>query len=290
MRLVAASAVLALVIGACDTAAPATGRIDLAATIEAAEPGGRVDLPAGIYEGPLVIDKPLTLVGETGTVITSPFGAPVIYILDVDGVELSNLIIEGGDSGVSVRRSTGVVLDRLTILGARWHGIFAHDAEITVRDCHVAGLTEQLAQGVEIINSDGRRPSLVEGCLIEGPVYEGVVSHVSHVTFRNNEVRGSTERGVVVTEMSAGRIEGNRVFDAIGNAYYCGDMSICSVVDNLAQHVSSAGVGFLSTDGHGLVVHFHSRAFVEDLRVGDIEGDGLLVMLESELSPVSLYP
>ena len=290
MRPVTAIAVCALLLGSCDVPASGVDGKDLAAIIAAAAPGARIELSAGTYEGPIVIDKPLATIGEPGVVITAPLDVPVIYVVDVDGVELIDLTIEGGDSGVSVRRATGVVLDGLTIREARWHGIFAHDAEVTVRDCHVAGLTEDLAQGVEIINSDGRPPSLVEGCLIEGPVFEGVVSHVARVTFRNNEVRGSTGHGVIITEMSTGRMEGNRVFDATGSAYFCGDMSICSVVGNLAQHVSSEGVGFLSTDGHGLVVHFHSRAFVEDLRVGHIEGEGLLVMLESQLLPLSPYP
>ena len=275
---------------ACSSAVSPIKDNDLAAAIAAAEPGARIEIPAGTYEGPLIIDKPLTLIGRAGVVISSPTDAPAIYIVDVEGVEVSDLVIEGGDSGVSVRRATRVVLDGLTIRGARWHGIFAHDAEVIVRDCFIAGLIERLAQGVEIINSDGRAPSLVEGCRIEGPVYEGVASHVSHVIFRNNEVTGSTERGIVVTEMSAGRMEGNRVSNATGNAYFCGDMSLCSVVDNLAERIASDGAGFRSSDGHGLVVHFHSRAFVENLRVGDIEGEGLLVMLDSTLSPVSLYP
>ena len=133
-------------------------------------------------------------------------------------------------------------------------------------------------------------PRLIDGCIIDGPVIEGIVIHVSRATIIGNEVRGSTERGIAVTEMSAGRIEGNRVFDSIGSAFYCGDMSRCSVVDNVADQVASAGIGFRSTDGHGLVIHFHSIAFVDELRVTDVTGDDIVVMLDSNLSPVSVYP
>ena len=161
---------------------------------------------------------------------------------------------------------------------------------MTITDCVISDLKADYPQGVEIINSDARPPSLVEGCVIYGPVVEGLVSHISHVTFRNNRVTGSTERGIAVTEMSDGRMEGNRVSDAVGAAFYCGDMSHCSVVDNLVDGVASEGVGFRSSEGHGLVVYFHSQAFVEGLEVAGAAGEDVLVMLGSELVSESLYP
>ncbi len=85
-------------------------------------------------------------------------------------------------------------------------------------------------------------------------------------------------------------MEGNSVSDAVGAAFYCGDMSHCSVVDNQANGVAAEGVGFRSSEGHGLVVHFHSQAFVEGFEVADAMGDDVLVMLGSELVSESLYP
>ncbi len=279
---------VAIVASACGAGSePVAGLADLVAD---ASPGDRIEVPAGTHAGPIVIDKAIALVGLGGVVIVAPHDTPAITIVGTSDVLVSDLTVEGGESGVWVDGSVGVTLDRVTVRGAEWHGIYAQDAQITVRDCVIGDLRAPHPQGVEIINSDSRPASLVEGCRIEGPVVEGVVSHVAHVTFRDNEVVGSTLRGIAVTEMSDGRIEGNRVLDATGSAYFCGDMSRCSVVDNVAQGVASENAGFRSSDGHGLVVHFHSQAFVDKLMVGGLEGEGLVVMIDSGLSPTSLYP
>ena len=176
-----------------------------------------------------------------------------------------------------------VVLDKVDVRGSALHGIFAHDAEIHVTDCQIRGLAHPMAQGIEIINSPQRPPSIVSGCKIQGPVFEGLVSHVSRVEFSNNVVTGSRERGIVITEMSTGVMSGNQVNDVIGAAYFCGDMSQCSVVDNRADGVFDAKDGWRSSAGHGLVVHFHSEAFVEGLEVSAQDGESVLLMIDSVL-------
>ncbi len=174
--------------------------------------------------------------------------------------------------------------------GAQWHGILVDDSHVVVIDCRISGLQAPFAQGFEIRNADSRAASRVEGCQIEGPVFEGLVAHVSHVTFVNNVVNGSLERGIVITEMSNGRMEGNVVKNVQGSAYFCGDMSLCSVVDNVANSVQEALPAHASGAGHGLVVHFHSQAFVEGLEVVGAAGEDVLVMLASELVSESVYP
>jgi nitrous oxidase accessory protein NosD len=281
---------VALVAASCEATADPPIPVSLAEQINSAEPGAVVRVSAGRYPGPLTIDKPLELVGEAGTVIVGTADQPALSVLGASGVAVSNITIEGGKSGIDVRNASDVRLDNVTIREAWWHGIFAQDASIAVTNCVISDLKAQYPQGIEINNSDARPPSLVEGCVILGPVLEGVVSHISHVTFRNNEVIGSTERGVAVTEMSRGRMEGNVVSGAIGAAFYCGDNSRCSVIDNAAEGVAAQGVGFRSSEGHGLVVHFQSEAFVDRLEVREAMGEDIMVMLDSRLVSESLYP
>ena len=280
----------ALVLASCDAAGDSRPPRELSELIETAEPGAIIQVAAGRHSGPLMIDKPISLVGGGDSVIVGTADQPAISITGVSGVVLSNLTIDGGKSGIEVRHATEIVFDKLTIRNAQWHGIFVQDGSVTVTDCVISDLMAPYPQGIEINNSDARPPSIVEGCVIHGPVVEGLVSHISHVLFRNNLVTGSTERGISVTEMSDGRMEGNRVSDAIGAAFYCGDMSHCSVVDNFADGVAAEGVGFRSSEGHGLVVHFHSQAFVEGLEVEGAAGEDVLVMLGSELVSESVYP
>ena len=277
-----------LLVAACGTSGEIVGD-DLAAAIAAAEPGAVLQLESNRYQGPIVIDKPLTLIGTGAAVIEAPDDAPAITVVGTSGVTLRGLRIEGGSSGILVRRSLAVVIEEVTVEAALWHGILAQDSEVAITQCLISALRAPTPQGIEIINSDRRPPSLVRGCRIEGPVFEGIVAHVSHVTFEDNEVVGSTARGVVITEMSDGRMEQNRVVDSQGNAYFCGDMSNCSIIDNKVDGIAP-GEEHRSAQGHGVVVHFHSSAFVENLDADGVQGELVLLMLDSELLDESPYP
>lgn len=288
MKVGLGAVVIGLVASACAGTITVSG--DLQQAINEADVGGTLTLPAGRYPGPILVDRPLTIVGSPGSVIVGRPGEPALSILNVTGVDIRGVTIEGGLSGIDIRDSEDIVLESVEVRGSELHGIFAHDAQIHVSGCQVSGLTHAMAQGIEIINSELRQPSVIEGCTIYGPVFEGLVVHVSRVEFRDNEVIGSWERGIVITEMSSGTMEGNTVRDAVGAAYFCGDMSRCSVIGNEAAGVADAQDGWKSSGGHGLVVHFHSEAFVEGLSVNDIDGESVLLMIESTLTPVFIEP
>ena len=257
---------------------------DLQAAIDAAPDGAELHLAPGRYAGPVVITRPVTLVGGPGVVVEGPAEENAVSIVRTAEVTLRDIRIEGGSDGIFVRSTTGVVLDGIEVVGAQWHGIFAHDAEMTITGCSIRDLRAPMPQGIEIINSDGRSPSWVTGCRVEGPVFEGIVSHVSRVTFRDNVVVGSFQRGISVTEMSAGEVIDNQVIDARGTAYYCGDRSWCHFVGNRAEGVSPNEVGARSSEGHGLVVQFFAEAHVQGFTTRDIEGQIVLVMPDSALN------
>ncbi len=278
----------ALLVAVCGTSS-STVDGDLAAAISAAEPGAVLELAPGRYSGPVVINKPLTLIGVQGAVIEAPDDVPAVTVLDTSEVTLRGLRIEGGKSGILVRRSLGVVIEEVTVVAALWHGILAQDSEVVITQCLITRLRAPTPQGIEIINSDRRPPSLVRGCRIEGPVFEGVVAHVSHVTFEDNEVVGSTGRGIIITEMSEGRMEGNRVVDARGSAYFCGDMSNCAIIDNVVDGIAP-GQKHRSAQGHGVVVHYHSHAYVDGLDASGVQGELVLLMLGSALLDKPPYP
>ncbi len=281
---------LVLIVAACSESALSVGADEsLMDVISSAPAGSVVRIPAGVHVGPIVIDQPIQLLGEPGAVIEAPPGSPVILI-ESDDVTIRDVTLLGGRSGIRVVDAENVVLDGVEVRGAQWHGILADDSHVVVTDCRISGLLAELSQGFEIRNSDGRTASRVEGCHIEGPVFEGLVAHVSHVTFVDNVVTGSLERGLVITEMSDGRMQGNTVEDAYGAAYFCGDMSRCSVVDNAVDGMREAEVGHASGGGHGLVVHYHSLAFVDGLTVNDVTGEPVMLMFDSELAAESLFP
>ena len=249
-----------------------------------------VTIPAGVHEGPLVIDRPMTVVGRSGAVIQAPPGEAAVVVRDTSGVTISGLELRGGRDGLVVRSAGAVVAHDLTIVGAELHGVFAQDAELDLIGCRIRGLRSPLAQGVEVINSDHRPNSEIRGCTVEGPVFEGIVVHATHVLYVDNEVVGSTERGIVITEMANGHARGNTVRDSRGAAFWCGDMSHCAFVDNRASHIASLGDGWRSGEGHALVVHGHSHARVEGLRADHIDGRRIMSVADGMVAPTGHDP
>lgn len=284
IRLGTIAVVLLLLCGGGTAGRPVAS--DLAAGVEGAADGAVLRVAAGAHPGPIRVERPVTLVFEPGAVVVARHGEIGIEIVEADGVVLRGPVVQGGKHGIVIRHSTGVRISEAVLTGAEYHGIFAQDSEMAVDDCHVTGLRSALAQGVEIINSDGRPASSVRGCRVDGPAYEGIVSHVSKVTFADNTVLGTTERGVSITEMSQGRAIRNVVRDAAGTAFWCGDMSRCTFIDNAASGVAVSTPGFKTSEGHGLVVQFHSHAAVSGLWATGFAGRAVLVMDESVTTEV----
>jgi nitrous oxidase accessory protein len=72
---------------------------DLAAAIAAAEPGATIVLPAGVYAGPLHIDRPLTLEGRDWPVIDGG-GSGDVIIVTAPGVTLRGLVVRNSGSSL----------------------------------------------------------------------------------------------------------------------------------------------------------------------------------------------
>ena len=94
--IVAAALVLAAM--SLPAAAAAQAGFDLQAAITSAQPGATIHVPAGTYNTHLVIDKPLTLIGENMPVIQGDGTGDVIEITAPD-VTLRGFVVRGsGDS------------------------------------------------------------------------------------------------------------------------------------------------------------------------------------------------
>lgn len=92
--------VFALILAAvlAPVAASAQAGFDLHAAVAAAAPGDTIHVPAGIYPAPLVIDKPLTLLGEDMPTIQGD-GTGDVVVINAPDVTVSGFIVTGsGDS------------------------------------------------------------------------------------------------------------------------------------------------------------------------------------------------
>jgi Right handed beta helix region len=225
-------------------------------------------LAAGVHLGPIVLDEPVKLVGEHGTVVRGGI------VVRADDVEIRHLSVVGGEHGIAVEGADDVVVDNVTITGSSADGVHARDASLVVSDCRIH-LSGEWTQAIDISFGIDADPSRVERCTVAGG-REGIVSHFATVDMVDNVVTGTTLRAITMTEMSMGHIERNDVVGALGTAIFCGDMSHCHIRDN---HVAGTRRDPSSAErarqGYDILVHYYAWADLEDndaAKVGTLVG------------------
>ncbi|HEX6261587.1 MAG TPA: right-handed parallel beta-helix repeat-containing protein [Actinomycetota bacterium] len=235
---------------------------DAASVLERAPQGSTLVLLAGRH-APFAIDRRVTVEAEGGAVVSGPL------VVRADGARLQGLTIQGGETGVLVREADDVVLRGVLVEGAADHGIEVVNASAWIEGCVIRRLTGGMAQGIEIRNANGRPRSVISGCAVRGGM-EGIVSHVSRLEAVDNVVTGTTVRGISITEMSEGLVEGNVVRDALGSGIYCGDMSHCEVRRNTIRDIESDGSGITSRSGYGVVALYYATMRVHQNELVDV--------------------
>lgn len=214
-----------------------------------------IHLAAGVHQGPLVLDHPQRLVGEPGTVVRGGI------VVTSDDVHVRDLTVFGGEHGIEVRDSESVVLERVRIGGATLDGISARRSSVRITDCRIDSPRTAGAQGIDISFALTVPPSKVERCHVRGGS-EGIVSHLATVVIRDNDVSGTSLRGIAVTEMSMGEVDENRVRDAVGVAIFCGDYSHCRITDNAVSGTRPDPSGNPTRNGFGILSYFGAVATV----------------------------
>jgi nitrous oxidase accessory protein NosD len=224
-----------------------------------------VVLEAGLHRGPIVLDHSQRLIGEPGAVVRGGI------VITSDDVLVRGVTVVGGEYGIDVEGASNVVLEDVSVSGAQLDGIHARRSSLTIRRCNVR-MRGKYAQGIDISFAFDLAPSSVSECTVVGG-QEGIVSHMSHVDFRENHVRETTMRGIAVTEMSMGTVTENAVENTMGVGIYCGDYSHCEISRN---SVVGTRPDLESSDrlrhGIGILSHFYAKARVEDNGVVDSPG------------------
>lgn len=102
---------LAIALALAAAVAPASARqsgFDLQAALSAAQPGDTITVPAGVYAGPVVIDRPLKLVGEGRPVIQGDGRGNVVEISAPD-VTFAGFVVRGSGDSID-REDAGIVV------------------------------------------------------------------------------------------------------------------------------------------------------------------------------------
>jgi parallel beta-helix repeat protein len=226
-------------------------------TAWAAEPP-IVRLPAGVHEGPLVLDHAQKLVGEPGAVVRGGI------VITADDVVVRDVTVIAEENGITVERAIDVELDGVRIVGAPLDGINVTRGSVTIRDCVIEEPGGPYTQGIDISFSFDLAPSRVEGCRISGG-QEGIVSNSARVLIRDNHVTGTTIRGISVNEMSMSMVEENTVTNTVGVGIFCSDYSHCDIEENSVVGTRpdmESGDG--TRMGYAIVALFHAEAVLRD--------------------------
>ncbi len=255
--------------------------VSLQAALNAAPAGSVLHLRPGLYAGPLVIRRPVTLIGPATIVVGTDLPAITIR---ASKVNLADISVMGGETGIFVTRAVSVRLENVRVAGAFRRGIDISQSSVQLHRCEVTQLVSAFAWGIDVVNSMGWAPTTIEGCAVTGG-QEGIVSHASTVFIRDNDVRSTTLRAISVTEMSQGDVDQNRIKQVVGTGLYCGDHSVCNLRDNRVWGaVAQPDTPVVWNAGYAAVVLYGSDAYFNGNDFQRVAVAGIGVFVDSAIS------
>jgi hypothetical protein len=206
----------------------------------------------GVVQGPLVITRSEHLVG--GVVRGG-------IVVRANHVTISHVTVVGGTYGVSIEHVDHVMLDHVRVLKVELDGIRALDAGVMIDNCSVSAPAGPFVTGVLISYSMGRPMSMVSNCTIAG-TREGIATHSSAVSVMHNRVVDTTERGILLGEMSMDMASGNDVESARGIGIVCMDHSMCEIEHNTIAGTKVDGTQNATRGGVAIQAFFYAEAKV----------------------------
>jgi nitrous oxidase accessory protein len=176
----------------------------LQALVDAASAGATVEVAPGVYDGDLLVDKAIRLVGR-GRPLLRGSGTGSVIRVRADGATIEGFDIDGRGGGDLGRDSAGIHIAA---------------SRVTVRDCRIRGSLF----GIYLREAHG---AVVEGCRIDGipgkdPGEKGSGIHVwntSGFTLAGNVIRDVRD-GFYIQSSSGGVVRGNRASDLRYGLHY----------------------------------------------------------------------
>ncbi len=218
---------LALTLALCHVA-PTLAAQPLQPWLDTALPGARIRLPAGIYQGPAVISKPLTLEGD-GQVIIDAGGHGTVLTIQADGVTLRGLTL----------RASGNSHDQLD------SGLMAEGKNLLIEN----NVIEDVLFGISLHKTGD---SVVRGNRIRSRAVDPAdrgdglrLWYSSHNRIENNDI--AQIRDVTVTNSPHNRFSGNTIRDSRRAFNFL--FAHRSLVDRNHLEQNSTGIIALNSDG-----------------------------------------
>lgn len=163
-----AAACIGLAPARAQTVVPLADRADLTAAVAAAAAGSTLRLAAGVYRGPVILDRPLILEGEPGAIVEG-VGRGSVIVIRAPGAIVRGLIIRGSgtslageDAGIFVEKTATEALVEDNIIENNLFGVFLKGSpEVVVRNNQIAGRRDlrmnERGNGVHLWNAPGAK-------------------------------------------------------------------------------------------------------------------------------------
>jgi len=215
------------------------------AAIDAAPAGALVRVGSGTFAGPLVITRPLSLVGaaDGSTIVTAGATETAITIRDTHDVKLAQLVVSGGDYGVLVEESRAVQIVASWIRDSSFVGIRISRSSAVIAGNDVRAGTGPYGMGIELANTMSRAHSTIRNNVVSGSTKEGIILHNAEAMIERNVVRNNGFRGIAINEMSMATISGNTIRDNADAGIAVVDHSMAEIDGNEISGVLPAADG-----------------------------------------------
>ena len=219
---------------------------DLATAVAQAAPGATILVDGGVYHGALLIDKPLTLIGQNWPVIDGGGVGTVINITSAD-TTLEGFVIRGSGHSLDQENSgLAGAAPRLTIRGNRFEdtlfGIYLRESPNSVIDSnHISSKPLDVPR-----RGDGIRVWASHDTLIEkNQVVDGrdvVLWYSERLTVRENEVRNG-RYGLHFMYCDDALITQNRLLDNSVGAFLMYSRRLHMINNTVAGNRGPSGYG-----------------------------------------------
>lgn len=253
------AAVLAMTTGArAETVDVPPGETTLRAAIEAARPADVLRLTAGEYGGPVVVDRPLTLVGDPGAVVRGSGNGSVIRVVAADvairglGVTGSGSTLNELDAGIYLdKQADRAVVENNSISGNLYGVVLQGPQNPVVRGNRITNRNDlwlnYRGDGISLWRSSG---ATIADNRVEGG-RDGILVNIAN----GNVIRGNRFSGLrfAVHYMYANN---NDVSDNISIGNHVGYALMYSEKIKVMRNVS------LDDDQHGILLHTSYRSEV----------------------------
>lgn len=164
---------------------------DLQAMIDAAQDGAVIDIPTGIYEGPIAITRPLTLRGVGDVEIVSSGEDPAIRIEKTVGVTVENLKVKAQEKAVVASDITDLILKDLSIENVHAGIHIQRAVEVDVANVIVSGNNQHYSKkgnGIAVYESSEVRVNNSKIQNVQDGLY---IEKVQRIEIENNVVMNS---------------------------------------------------------------------------------------------------